>query len=99
MKAADFRCWHKADVPEVSPDVRFQDAGSTGRRNTGVKSLCWGFKLQGLTWSFVELTSHVLTAIGQNLRRVLAWLKALLHSILLALCWAFASRQHSNRPS
>src|SRR6202040_3178872 len=21
-------------------------AGSTGRRNTGVKSLCWGFKLQ-----------------------------------------------------
>src|SRR3981189_1605676 len=33
-------------------------AGSTGRCNTGVKSLCWGFKLQGLTWSFVELTSH-----------------------------------------
>jgi hypothetical protein len=28
-------------------------AGSTGRRNTGVKSLCWGFKLQGLSWSFV----------------------------------------------
>ena len=28
-------------------------AGSTGRRNTGVESLCWGFKLQGLTWSFV----------------------------------------------
>ena len=28
-------------------------AGSTGRRNTGVKSLCWGFKLQGLAWSFV----------------------------------------------
>jgi hypothetical protein len=28
-------------------------AGSTGRGNTGVKSLCWGFKLQGLTWSFV----------------------------------------------
>ena len=37
---------------------RFLGAGSTGRRNTGVKSLCWGFKLQGLTWSFVELTSH-----------------------------------------
>jgi starvation-inducible DNA-binding protein len=32
---------------------RLQAAGSTGRRNTGVKSLCWGFKLQGLTWSFV----------------------------------------------
>ena len=28
-------------------------AGPTGRRNTGVKSLCWCFKLQGLTWSFV----------------------------------------------
>jgi hypothetical protein len=33
-------------------------AGSTGRRNTGVKSLCRGFKLQGLTWPFVELTRH-----------------------------------------
>ena len=31
-------------------------AGSTGRRNTGVKSLCWGFVFQGLTWPFVELT-------------------------------------------
>jgi hypothetical protein len=38
--------------------VQFVLAGSTGRRNTGVKSLGWGFKLQGLTWSFVELTSH-----------------------------------------
>ena len=28
-------------------------AGSTGRRNTGIKSLCWRFKLQGLTWSLV----------------------------------------------
>jgi hypothetical protein len=34
-------------------DVRFRGVASTGRRNTGVKSLCWGFKLQGLTWSFV----------------------------------------------
>src|SRR5229473_3481094 len=33
-------------------------AGSIDRRNTGVKSLRWGFKLQGLTWPFVELTSH-----------------------------------------
>ena len=39
-------------------EVRFRVAGSTGRRNTGVKSLCWGFKLHGLTWPFVELTSH-----------------------------------------
>ena len=34
-------------------NVRVRDAGSTGRRNTGIKSLCWRFKLQGLTWSFV----------------------------------------------
>src|ERR1017187_5290808 len=27
-------------------------AGSTGRRNTGVKSLGWGFECQGLTWPF-----------------------------------------------
>jgi hypothetical protein len=36
----------------------FGGTGSTGRRNTGVKSLCWGFKLQGLSWPFVELTSR-----------------------------------------
>ncbi len=46
-----------------------------------------------------DAANVVLTAIGHNLRRVLAWLKALLHSILLALCWAFASLQLSNRPS
>src|SRR5450830_1210539 len=34
------------------------DASSTGRCNTGVKSLCWAFELQGLTWPFVELTRH-----------------------------------------
>jgi hypothetical protein len=28
-------------------------AGSTGRRNTGVKSFGWGFECQGLTWPFV----------------------------------------------
>src|SRR6266436_6778162 len=39
-------------------NVGITPAGSTGRRNTGVKSLCWGFELQGLTWSFVQLTSH-----------------------------------------
>jgi hypothetical protein len=33
--------------------VLVPSAGSTGRRNTGIKSFCWGFKLQGLTWSFV----------------------------------------------
>src|ERR1039457_6284393 len=38
--------------------VRNRSAGSTGRCNTGVKSLCWGFELQRLPWSFVELTRH-----------------------------------------
>src|SRR6266481_845519 len=47
---------------------RFGPAGSTGRRNTGVKSLCWGFELQGLTWSFVQLTSHFVQ-IGLRMHR------------------------------
>src|SRR5436190_22015115 len=38
--------------------VRFTPAGSTDRRNTGVESLCWGLKLQGLPWPFVELTRY-----------------------------------------
>jgi uncharacterized membrane protein len=42
--------------------------GSTGRRNTGVESLCWGFKLQVLTGSFVELTSHFVQ-IGLRVHR------------------------------
>src|SRR3974390_643473 len=33
-------------------------ATSAGRCNTGVKSLCRGFELQGLAWPFVELTRH-----------------------------------------
>ena len=36
-----------------------------------------------------DAANVVLTAIDHN-RVVLAWLKAFLHSILLALCWAFA---------
>src|SRR5664279_2071648 len=38
--------------------VRYAPAASTDRRNTGVKSLRWGFELQGLAWPFVELTRH-----------------------------------------
>src|SRR5476651_746311 len=38
--------------------VRCYPAGSTGRCNTGVKSLRGGFKLQGLTWPFIELTRY-----------------------------------------
>src|SRR6266404_7244685 len=47
---------------------RFASAGSTGRRNTSVKSLCRGFKLQGLTWPFVELTRHFVQ-IGLRVHR------------------------------
>src|SRR2546421_12745534 len=33
-------------------------AGSTGRRSTGVKFLCRGFKSQGLAWPLIELAGH-----------------------------------------
>src|SRR2546430_2203975 len=65
---AHFRYWHETDVAVATFDVCFVGAGSTGRRNTGVKSLCWGFKLQGLTWSFIELTSHFVQ-IGLRVHR------------------------------
>src|SRR5258707_12752840 len=45
-------------MPTVLSNARFQRAASIGRRNTAFKSLCWVFKLQGLRWSFVWLTSH-----------------------------------------
>src|SRR6266478_9632498 len=38
--------WHETDIPTALRNVRSQGAGSTGRRNTCVKSLRWGFKLQ-----------------------------------------------------
>src|SRR5438034_6548036 len=52
-------------------------AGSTGRRNTGVKSLCWGFKLQGLTWPFVELPRHFVQ-IGLRVHRQVGALRKVL---------------------
>src|SRR5712664_1903969 len=64
-------------MPTASSNVRVQGAGSTGRRNTGVKSLCWGFKLQGLTWSFVELTSHFVQ-IGLRVHRQVGALRKVL---------------------
>src|SRR6266481_95568 len=36
--------------------------------DASVKSLCWGFELQGLTWSFVQLTSHFVQ-IGLRMHR------------------------------
>src|SRR5258705_1065403 len=64
-------------MPQWSLDVRSWGAGSTGRRNTGVKSLCRGFKLQGLTGSFVELTSHFVQ-IGLRVHRQVGALREVL---------------------
>src|SRR5664280_1869573 len=49
---------HIADNTIETAFVRYWGAASTDRRNTSVKSLCWGFKLQGLAWSLVELTRY-----------------------------------------
>src|SRR5215217_2549488 len=68
---------NKADIAFAAGDVRSSPAGSTGRCNTGVKSLCWGFKLQGLTWSFVELTSHFVQ-IGLRVHRQVGALRKVL---------------------
>jgi hypothetical protein len=38
-----------------SKRAHFGDAGSTCRRNKGVKISLLGFQLRGLTWSFVWL--------------------------------------------
>jgi hypothetical protein len=43
---------------QLAPSCPLMTAGSTGRRNTCIKSLCWGFELQSLTWPFVELTRY-----------------------------------------
>src|SRR6266550_9585494 len=74
---AHFRYWRETDVAVATFDVCFVGAGSTGRRNTGVKSLCWGFKLQGLTWSFIELTSHFVQ-IGLRVHRQVGALRKVL---------------------
>ena len=47
-----------SNAPTIPANFRFRGASSTGRRNTGIKSICWGFKSQGLSRSFVELTCH-----------------------------------------
>src|SRR5664279_2762657 len=70
-------CWHLADIPTAAANVRYWSAGSTDRRNTGVKSLCWGFKLQGLTGPFVELTRH-LVQMGLRVHRQVCSLRKVL---------------------
>src|SRR2546422_6701195 len=51
----------KIGVIHVFPTIAacpVRPAGSTGRRNTGVKFLCRGFKSQGLAWPLIELAGH-----------------------------------------
>src|SRR5258708_20759917 len=69
-------------MPPGSEHVCLRGAGSTGRRNTGVKSLCRGFELQGLTWSFVELTSHFVQIGLRVHRQVRALMKVLSHQAI-----------------
>src|ERR1700724_961212 len=51
--------------------------GSTGRCNTGVKSLRWGFECQSLTWPFVELASHFVQ-MGLRMHRQVGSLREVL---------------------
>ena len=37
----------------ITSSVRLKLVGSTGRRNIGIKFLCWGLELQGFTWPLV----------------------------------------------
>src|ERR1035437_2812006 len=68
---------HLAAIPTAPAFVRYWSAGSTGRCNTGVKSLRWGFKLQGLTRSFIELTRHFVQ-IGLRVHRQVSSLRKVL---------------------
>src|ERR1700686_2880651 len=90
-EALYFRNWHQTDMPPLTMNVGFQGAGSTGRRNTGVKSLCWGFKLQGLAWSFVELTSHFVQ-IGLRAHRQVGSLREVLSQ--QTMVFSFDPRRH-----
>src|SRR3984893_5884487 len=58
LAARDVRSGSIASLWLCAGQFRFTPAGSTGRRNTGVKSLRSGSKFPGLTWSVGELTSY-----------------------------------------
>jgi len=56
--AARLPRWSIPDTAQYVRDVRFSLVVSTGRRNTCIKSFCWGFNSQGFGCPFVELTHH-----------------------------------------
>src|SRR5260370_24825772 len=93
MNIRHFRCWHFSDVCGAADDVSSRGAGSTGRRNTDVKSLCWGVKLQGLTWPFVELTSHFVQ-IGLRVHRQVGALRKVLSQQAIGVLGRPAGHQH-----
>ena len=49
-----FRC-----LPVMQQFGHLSEGGLNRRRNTCIKSFCWGFNSQGFTWPFVELTHHL----------------------------------------
>src|SRR5438034_11590926 len=57
--------------------VRFRSASSTGRRNTGVKFLCRGFKSQGLAWPLIELAGHFVE-MGLRVQRQVVFFRKIL---------------------
>src|SRR3974390_865469 len=62
-------------------------ASSTGRRNTSVKSLCWGFKSQGLAWPLVELACHFVQmglCVNRQVRSLLKVLSQQTIGVLIA---------------
>src|SRR6478735_2807558 len=99
--AGDVRYWVKSGSRISGLGRPLLTAGSTGRRNTGIKSLCWGFKLQGLTWSFVELTSHFVQIGLRMHRQVGAFRKVLSQQtigvLIRAAATGFADRKNRRR--
>src|SRR3974390_2419697 len=60
-------------------------AGSTDRRNTCVKSLCWGFKPQGLARPLVELACHFVQVSLRVDRQVSSFRKVLSQQTIAVL--------------
>src|SRR5467141_4499738 len=82
----------KADTSQTVSACPLSAAGSTGRRNTGVKFLCLGFKSQGLAWPlivlagyFVEMGLRVHRQVG-SFRKILS--QQAIGAVTLDLCYA-----------
>src|SRR6266478_6086613 len=92
MDAPEDRLGSNSAVSRFLQHGRFTPAGSTGRRNTGVKFLCRGFKSQGLAWPlivlagyFVEMGLRVHRQVG-SFRKILS--QQAIGAVTLDLCYA-----------